>query len=99
MEAIKAASVQFNHAPGDKDANMDKVRSFVADAAARNVDLVCFPEMCITGYWHVRNLSRDEIAELAEPVPSGPSTQVWTRCFAGSTGWSMMKFFRNVPPV
>jgi hypothetical protein len=26
--------------------------------------------MCITGYWHVRNLSKDEIIDLAEPVPS-----------------------------
>ena len=31
--------------------------------------------MCITGYWHVRNLSREEVESLAEPVPSGPSTQ------------------------
>src|SRR5919202_3751619 len=31
--------------------------------------------MCITGYWHVRNLSREEVEALAEPVPSGPSTQ------------------------
>ena len=31
--------------------------------------------MCITGYWHVRKLSRSEIVSLAEPVPSGPSSQ------------------------
>ena len=46
------------------------------EAAQRDVELIVFPEMCITGYWHVRKLSREEIAELAEPVPNGPSTEV-----------------------
>jgi predicted amidohydrolase len=67
--------VQFQHAPGDKQANLRKIRSFVEQAAARRVELIAFPEMCITGYWHVRNLSREEVEGLAEPVPSGPSTE------------------------
>ena len=75
MQNIRAASVQFNHAPGDKGANWGKIRAFTKDAAAGKVDLLVFPEMCITGYWHVRKLSRDEVAALAEPVPSGPSAQ------------------------
>ncbi len=75
MQNIRVASVQFNHAPGDKDANMGKIRAFLRDAAMAKVELIVFPEMCITGYWHVRKLSRDEIDALAEPVPSGPSTQ------------------------
>ena len=75
MQNIRAASAQFNHAPGDKEANLEKIRAFAKDAAAQKVDLIVFPEMCITGYWHVRNLSRDEVAALAEPVPAGPSTQ------------------------
>jgi len=29
--------------------------------------------MCITGYWHVRKLAREDVEALAEPVPSGPS--------------------------
>ncbi|HUW12429.1 MAG TPA: nitrilase-related carbon-nitrogen hydrolase, partial [Anaerolineae bacterium] len=75
MNKIRAASVQFNHLPGDKAANMDRIRQFVAQAAAREVDLIVFPEMCITGYWHVRHLSRDEVAALAEPLDSGPSVR------------------------
>lgn len=75
MQAIRAASVQFNHSPGDKAANMGRIGAFVSDAAARDVELLVFPEMCITGYWHVRNLSRDDIDALAEPVPDGPSTR------------------------
>jgi N-carbamoylputrescine amidase len=75
MNAIRAAAVQFNHRPGDKDANIETVKYFIAKAAAQQVDLLCFPEMCITGYWHVRNLSRAAIEALAEPVPDGPSVQ------------------------
>ena len=75
MNKIKTASVQFNHKPGNKDYNFGKILEFVESAADEKVDLIVFPEMCITGYWHVRNLSKSEIESLAEPVPSGPSTQ------------------------
>ncbi|HEX8292399.1 MAG TPA: nitrilase family protein [Pyrinomonadaceae bacterium] len=71
---IRAASVQFNHAPGDKAANLEKIRGFVERAAERGVELLAFPEMCVTGYWHVRNLGREAVEELAEPVPSGATT-------------------------
>lgn len=76
MKNIRAASVQFQHSPGDKQANLIKIRAFIEAAAARRVDLIAFPEMCITGYWHVRNLSREDVEGLAEPVPSGASTRL-----------------------
>ncbi|CAE7510391.1 unnamed protein product, partial [Symbiodinium sp. CCMP2456] len=43
-------------------------------AASSDVQMIAFPEMCITGYWHVRNLSRESVQALAEAVPSGKST-------------------------
>ena len=75
MQNIRAAAVQFQHTPGNKAANLDTLRRFVQDAAAQHVDVIAFPEMCLTGYWHVRNLSREAIDALAEPVPSGASTE------------------------
>jgi N-carbamoylputrescine amidase len=75
MKTLRVASVQFNHIPGDKQANFARIRAFIQKASEDNVELVVFPEMCITGYWHVRNLSRDEIIGLAEPVPAGLSTK------------------------
>src|SRR2546423_4112201 len=75
MKNIRAASVQFQHSPGDKQSNLYKVRAFVEEAAARRVELIAFPEMCVTGYWHVRNLSREAVEWLAEPVPTGPTTR------------------------
>jgi predicted amidohydrolase len=75
MRDIKAAAVQFNHKPGDKQFNLERVTSFVEEAYRQKVELLVFPEMCITGYWHVRNLNKSEIEALAEPVPGGPSTE------------------------
>ncbi len=75
MRNLVVASVQFEHAPGDKAANLAKIRSFVEKAARRDVELIAFPECSITGYWFLRRLSREEFAALAEPVFEGPSTQ------------------------
>ncbi|MBN1345838.1 MAG: nitrilase family protein [Phycisphaerae bacterium] len=75
MRSIRAASVQFNHLPGNKAANLEKIRAFARAASERGVALVAFPEMCITGYWHVRRLTRREVDALAEPIPDGASTR------------------------
>ena len=75
MQPITAAAIQFNHRPGDKPFNLNRVRQLAGQAAQQNVDLAVFPEMCLTGYWHVRNLSRDEIEQLAEPISDSPSTR------------------------
>ncbi len=75
MGKFKVASVQFNHLPGDKQYNFNQITSLTEQAALAGAELVVFPEMCITGYWHVRNLSRDEVEALSESVPTGPSTE------------------------
>lgn len=65
--------MQFNHAPGDKPYNLSRIEHFCTLAAQQDVHVIAFPEMCITGYWHVRHLNRDQIQRLAEPVENGPS--------------------------
>src|SRR3954464_7090354 len=74
MRDIRVATVQFQHAPSDKEYNLGRVRHFVGEAARSSVEMIVFPEMCLTGYWHVRKLSNDAFAALAEPVPDGPCT-------------------------
>ncbi|MES2693934.1 MAG: nitrilase-related carbon-nitrogen hydrolase, partial [Verrucomicrobiota bacterium] len=71
----RVASVQFESAQADKDANFAKIEAFTAQAAAAAARLVVFPECCITGYWFVRNLSIPQLTALAEPIPDGPSTR------------------------
>ena len=75
MRDIRVATVQFQHAPGDKTYNLSRVEHFVTEAAQAAVELITFPEMCLTGYWHVRNLTRQAFEALAEAVPGGASTE------------------------
>ncbi|MFN7826342.1 MAG: nitrilase family protein [Acidobacteriota bacterium] len=75
MRDIRVASVQFQHAPGEKSLNLARITGFVERAAEAGVEMIAFPEMCITGYWHVRRLTREEIEALAEPFPGGSSTE------------------------
>ena len=75
MRDIRVATVQFQHEPGNKSYNLDRVRHFVRQASESAVEIIAFPEMCLTGYWHVRKLQREEFEALAEAVPDGPSSQ------------------------
>jgi len=69
------ATVQFQHEPGNKTYNLERVRHFVREAANAGVEIIAFPEMCLTGYWHVRKLAREPFEALAESVPDGACTQ------------------------
>ena len=75
MGVIRCASAQFQHRANDKAYNLAVIESFTKDAARCGAQIVAFPEMCVTGYWHVRNLHRAAIEALAEAVPDGPSVE------------------------
>jgi predicted amidohydrolase len=72
---LRVAAVQMESRAGDKEANFAKIEAFVAQAAQQGVKLVVFPECCITGYWFIRNLSPQQLEDLAEPIPGGKSSQ------------------------
>jgi predicted amidohydrolase len=74
-QKLRAAAVQLESLPGDKDANFTALERFVKQAVEQGVQLVVFPECCISGYWFMRNLTPEGLAALAEPIPRGPSTQ------------------------
>src|SRR3954462_1857446 len=75
MRDIRVADVQFQNRAGDKNYNLRRVRDLVAEAGKSGGEIIAFPEMCLTGYWHVRKLPRADVEALAEPVPDGPSTK------------------------
>lgn len=94
MHDLRVASVQFQHAPGDKAENLARMRPFVEQAAARSVRLVVFPEMCVTGYWHIHRLARPEILGLAEPLPESRVLRTllsWARDFDLSIGAGLIE--------
>src|SRR5262245_17301908 len=72
---LRVASVQMEGLPDNKKTNFQKIEHFVEKAAVQGARLVLFPECCVTGYWFIRNLTVEQLAALAEPVPDGPSTR------------------------
>jgi len=74
-ETLRAAAVQFESRPADKQANFAVIERFAAQAADAGVRLLVFPECGVTGYWFIRRLSLEALGGLAECVPDGPSTR------------------------
>ncbi|MGE4799821.1 nitrilase family protein [Yersinia hibernica] len=70
---IRAATVQFQHQANNKPYNLFVIEKFIEQAAGQNINILVFPEMCITGYWHVPKLTAPQVTALAEPIESGPS--------------------------
>src|SRR6476620_3286403 len=73
MQNLKIATAQFEHRSGDKDYNLGVIESLSAQAANEGADVIAFHECSITGYTYARHLSREQLWDLAEPVPDGPS--------------------------
>ena len=67
---MKAGFYQFAPVFGKKDENIKKVLSVLSDTEA---DLIVLPEFFATGYQFI---SKNEVAELSEPVPEGYTTQL-----------------------
>jgi predicted amidohydrolase len=80
MGPIRCAAGEFQHRASDKAYNLAVIERFTEAAALCATRIVAFPEMCVTGYWHVRNLSIGrQIGALAEAVPDGQSVQTLVR--------------------
>ncbi len=75
MTSLKVAVAQFEPKDGDKSHNLNKMEALVCKAANQGAELVSFHEMCITAYTFTKDLSRQQMMDLAEEVPDGESTQ------------------------
>ena len=50
MKDLKIAAVCMKSLPREIDKNLDRIESFVQEASERDVNIICFPELSITGY-------------------------------------------------
>jgi predicted amidohydrolase len=73
MNTIKIATAQFENKSGDKGYNLSAIDRLSKQAAAEGAQAVAFHECSITGYTFARRLSREQMIELAEPIPDGKS--------------------------
>lgn len=71
--ALRVATVQFQHRPGDKEYNLACIDKFIERARTEQVQILVLPEMCITGYWHVTKLPDEDVRALSEPLADSPS--------------------------
>jgi predicted amidohydrolase len=69
MKPISLLLAQTGPRLGNKERNLKQISEQAAKARKKNVDLLIFPELHLTGY-----TMRDEVSHLAESIP-GPSTQ------------------------
>lgn len=73
MQNIKISTVQFENKNGDKEYNLGKIDEFSGKAAKSGANVVAFHECSITAYTFARHLSKEQMLELAEYIPEGPS--------------------------
>lgn len=71
---MKVAAAQTHPSFADPEQNRKIIHKYCEKAARKNIELLVFPELCVTGY----NFSSHSVLNpLAEEVPDGPTTQVW----------------------
>ena len=75
MDNLKIATVQFENRSADKAFNLSVIDNMCGQAAAQGAKVVCFHECSITGYTFARHLSKEQLLDVSEYIPDGPSTQ------------------------
>ncbi|MES3016672.1 MAG: nitrilase family protein [Bacteroidota bacterium] len=73
MQKIKISTAQFENKSGDKEYNLSVIDKLAKQAAAAGSQVIAFHECSITGYTFARNLSRDQMLDIAEIIPEGKS--------------------------
>ncbi|MDV7695924.1 nitrilase family protein [Chryseobacterium soli] len=73
MINLKISTAQFENRSGDKDYNLSVIEKLSGEAAAKGSHVIAFHECSITGYTFARNLTKDQMLEIAEYIPEGSS--------------------------
>lgn len=82
MDNLKIASVQFENASGNKEYNLNMIAMLSEQAANAGAEVVAFHECSITGYTFARNLSKEQMLDIAEILPEGKSIKRLTQIAA-----------------
>ncbi len=72
---MKLAVAQFEPKDGDKKYNLSAIEKLTNNAKLNGADVISFHEMSITAYTFTKDLSLEQITELAEEIPNGKSTE------------------------
>lgn len=75
MHDLRVAAAQFEHRDNDKAYNLQRIGQLTRRAVDQGAQVVAFHEACIPAYTWLQRLSREQLLEVAEPVPDGPSVR------------------------
>ncbi|SHF95213.1 nitrilase family protein [Chryseobacterium sp. OV279] len=75
MDNLKVSTAQFENKSGDKEYNLSVIEKLAAEAASKGSQVIVFHECSITGYTFARNLTKDQLLDVAEFIPDGKSIQ------------------------
>lgn len=75
MDNIRISTAQFEYKSGDKNYNLSVIEQLACKASKESADVITFHECSITGYTFARYLSREQMLDLAEFIPNGPSIE------------------------
>jgi len=73
MDTIKISTAQFENKSGDKAYNLSIIDKLAEKAAKQGSQAIAFHECSVTGYTFARHLSKEEMLDVAELIPEGPS--------------------------
>jgi NAD+ synthase (glutamine-hydrolysing) len=101
MSSVRVALVQVNTIVGALAPNATKVARKAAEAAAAGADIICFPELSLTGYppedlllkRHFIEDVADQAARLASELPAGPLVIVGAPVADGGQVWNAALLF------
>jgi predicted amidohydrolase len=78
MKNITIATAQFEMASGDKQHNLAIIHELSRQASKAGADAIAFHENSISGYTFARKLDKQQMLDLAEYIPDGPSVKALT---------------------
>ena len=84
MNKLLISTAQFENRSGDKSYNLSVIEKLAEKASQEGSDVIAFHECSITGYTFARELSKEQMLDLAEFIPGGESIlrlqEIATRC-------------------
>ena len=79
MKKLKISTAQFENRSGDKNFNLSVIEGLAQKASMEGSQVIAFHECSVTGYTFARNLSKEDLLDIAEFIPEGESVKRLTR--------------------
>lgn len=95
MKNVTVAAAALNQTPLDWDGNRDRILAAIAEARRQGVNILCLPELCITGYgcedwFYSPGVAEAALAELEAlaPATDGMAVAVGLPVFHGAAAYN-----------